>query len=144
MKADRKHRRLSAFVIPTTLFRPQGSFICGPTDFFTSCSPLAILSIISNQCRRRHGERGITRARYTFSGLRTDQSFRVVGNSEVKLPDKPVAHREQAPEAIHILPAPDVGAATVAARAPAQVAVRTFIVRLMSQGSEIRNREIHI
>jgi uncharacterized membrane protein len=34
--------------------------------------------------------------------------------------------------------------ATVAARAPAQVAVRAFIVRLMSQGSEIRNREIHI
>jgi len=45
------------------------------------------------------------------------------------LPDKPVAHREQAPEAIRILPTPDAGAATVAARAPAQVAVRTFIVR---------------
>ncbi|MGH9511562.1 MAG: hypothetical protein ACRD2U_05445 [Terriglobales bacterium] len=58
------------------------------------------------------------------------------------MPDKPVAHREQAPEAIRILPAPDAGAGTVA-RAPAQVAVRTFIVRLMSQGSEIRNREIH-
>lgn len=32
---------------------------------------------------------------------------------------------------------------SVADRAPAQSAVRTFIVRLMSQGSEIRNREIH-
>jgi len=45
------------------------------------------------------------------------------------LPGKPVAHREQAPEAIRIPPAPDAGAATMAARAPAQVAVRTFIVR---------------
>jgi len=43
--------------------------------------------------------------------------------------DKPVAHREQAPEAIRILPAPDASAATLTARAPAQVAVRTFIVR---------------
>jgi hypothetical protein len=42
---------------------------------------------------------------------------------------QPVAHREQAPEAIRILPAPDVSAATVAAHAPAQVAVRTFIVK---------------
>ena len=46
-----------------------------------------------------------------------------------QLPDKPVAHREQVPEAICIPPAADAGAATVAARAPAQVAVRTFIVR---------------
>jgi len=45
------------------------------------------------------------------------------------LPDKPVAHRAQVPEAICIPPAADAGAATVAARAPAQVAVRTFIVR---------------
>jgi len=50
-------------------------------------------------------------------------------NCKDHLPDKPVAHREQAPEAIRILPAPDAGAATVAARARAQVAVRTFIVR---------------
>ncbi len=41
----------------------------------------------------------------------------------------PVAHREQVPDAIRIPPAPDAGAATVAARAPAQVAVRTLIVR---------------
>jgi hypothetical protein len=65
----------------------------------------------------------------TFSVSGQTNVFRVAGKSEVKLPDKPVAHREQAPEAIHILPAPDVGAATLAARAPAQVAVRTFIVR---------------
>jgi len=45
------------------------------------------------------------------------------------LPDKPVAHREQVPDAICILPAPDASAATVAAHAPAQVAVRTFIVK---------------
>jgi len=50
-------------------------------------------------------------------------------NCKDHLPDKPVADREQAPEAIRILPAPDAGAATLAARAPAQVAVRTFIVR---------------
>jgi hypothetical protein len=31
-------------------------------------------------------------------------------NCKDHLPDKPVAHREQAPEAIRILPAPDVGA----------------------------------
>jgi len=48
--------------------------------------------------------------------------------------DKPVAHREQAPEAIRILPAPDASAATLTARAPAQGAVRTFIVRRMRQG----------
>jgi hypothetical protein len=53
-----------------------------------------------------------------------------------------VAHREQAPEAIRILPAPDAGAATVAARAPAQVAVRTFIGQVNESG--FRNREIHI
>lgn len=40
-------------------------------------------------------------------------------------------------------PSANASAATVADRAPAQFAVRTFIVRLMSQGSEIRNREIH-
>jgi len=33
------------------------------------------------------------------------------------------------PKAIRILPAPDASAATVAAHAPAQVAVRTFIVK---------------
>jgi hypothetical protein len=63
--------------------------------------------------------------------------------AKIKLPDKPVAHREQVPDAIRIPPAADASAATVADRAPAQFAVRTFIVRLMSQGSEIRNREIH-
>ena len=50
-------------------------------------------------------------------------------NCQDHLPDKPMAHQEQAPEAIRIPPAPDAGAATVAAGAPAQVAVRTFIVR---------------
>ena len=40
-----------------------------------------------------------------------------------------MADQEQAPEAIRIPLAPDAGAATVAARAPAEVAVRTFIVR---------------
>ena len=60
-----------------------------------------------------------------------------------QLPDEAVAHREQVPDAIRIPPAADASAATVADRAPAQSAVRTFIVRLMSQGSEIRNREIH-
>jgi hypothetical protein len=59
------------------------------------------------------------------------------------LPDEPVAHREQVPEAIRIPPAADASAATVADRAPAQFAARTFIVVLMRQGSEIRNREIH-
>ncbi len=54
-----------------------------------------------------------------------------------------VAHREQVPDAIRIPPAACASAATVADRAPAQFAIRTFIVRLMSQGSEIRNREIH-
>jgi hypothetical protein len=49
-------------------------------------------------------------------------------NCKDQLPDRPVTHREQAPEAIRILPAPDAGAATVAARTLAQVAVRTFIV----------------
>ena len=53
-----------------------------------------------------------------------------------------MAHREQAPEAIRIPLAADASAATVADRAPAQFAVRTFIVRLRSQGSEIGNREI--
>ena len=53
---------------------------------------------------------------------------------------KPVAHREQAPEAIRILPAPDAGAATVAARAPARVAVRFH--RQVNE-SVFRNREIH-
>ena len=47
------------------------------------------------------------------------------------------------PDAIRIPPANDASAATLADRAPAQSAVRTFIVRLMSQGSEVRNREIH-
>ena len=51
-----------------------------------------------------------------------------------------MAHREQDPEAIRILPAPDVGAATLAARAPAQVAVRTFIRQVNESG--FRNREI--
>jgi hypothetical protein len=64
-------------------------------------------------------------------------------NCKDQLPDKPVAHREQFPDAIRIPPAADASAPTVADRAPAQFAVRTFIVRLMSQGSEIRNREIH-
>ena len=64
-------------------------------------------------------------------------------NCKDQLPDKPVAHREQVPEAIRIAPAADASAATVANRASAQFAARTFIVRLMSQGSEIRNREIH-
>src|SRR5580658_1017024 len=45
------------------------------------------------------------------------------------LPNKPVVHREQA---IRIPPAPDATASTVTARAPAQVVVRTVIVRLMS------------
>ena len=40
-----------------------------------------------------------------------------------------VAHELGDPEAIRILPAPDVGAATLAARTPEQVALRTFIVR---------------
>ncbi|MGC2745416.1 MAG: hypothetical protein WA672_19770 [Candidatus Angelobacter sp.] len=50
-------------------------------------------------------------------------------NCKDHLPDTPVAHREQAPEAIRIPPAPDASAATVAAGAPAQVTVRTFTVR---------------
>jgi hypothetical protein len=61
--------------------------------------------------------------------ITTRRESRSKVNCKDHLPDKPVAHREQAPEAIHILPAPDVGAATLVARAPAQVAVRTFIVR---------------
>ena len=55
----------------------------------------------------------------------------------------PVAHREQVPDAIRIPPANNASAATLADRAPAQSVVRTFIVRLMSQGSEVRDREIH-
>jgi len=66
-----------------------------------------------------------------------------VARCKDQLPDKPVAHREQVPDAIRIPPAADASAATVADRAPAQFAVRTFIIRLMSPGSEIRNREIH-
>jgi hypothetical protein len=61
---------------------------------------------------------------------------KVARESTEQLPDKPVAHREQVPDAIRIPPAADASAATVADRAPAQFAVRSFIVRLMSQGSE--------
>lgn len=48
------------------------------------------------------------------------------------LPDKPVARREQAQEAIRISSGTDASAATVADRTPAQFVVRTFFVRLMS------------
>jgi hypothetical protein len=75
--------------------------------------------------------------------ITTRRESRSKVNCKDHLPDKPVAHREQVPDAIRIPPAADDSAATVADRAPAQFAVRTFIVRLMSQGSEIRNREIH-
>jgi hypothetical protein len=44
----------------------------------------------------------------------------------------PVIHPEHVPEAICIPPPPDASASTLPARAPAQVAVRTLIVRLMS------------
>ena len=45
---------------------------------------------------------------------------------------KPVIHPKRVPEAIRIPPAPDASASTLPARTPAQVAVRTLIVRLMS------------
>ena len=48
------------------------------------------------------------------------------------LPSKPVIHPEHAPEAIRIPPAPNARASTLPGRAPAQVAVRPLIVRLMS------------
>lgn len=59
-------------------------------------------------------------------------------NCKDQLRDKPVAHREQVPDALRISAAADARGPTVADRAPAQFAVRNFIVRLMSQGSEIR------
>jgi hypothetical protein len=43
-----------------------------------------------------------------------------------------VMHPEHVPEAIRIPPAPDASASTLPVRAPAQVAVRNSIVRLMS------------
>jgi hypothetical protein len=45
---------------------------------------------------------------------------------------KPVIHPEHVPEAIRIPLAPDASASTLPARAPALIAVRTLIVRLMS------------
>ena len=46
----------------------------------------------------------------------------------------PVIHPEHVPEAIRIPSDPDASASALTARAPAQVAVRTVIVRLMSDG----------
>jgi hypothetical protein len=62
----------------------------------------------------------------------TRRESRSEPTGEDHLPNKPVIHPEHGPEAIHIPPAPDATASTVTARAPAQVVVRTVIVRLMS------------
>ncbi len=68
---------------------------------------------------------GTYRVRLPTNGLSAQTS---AGERIGDLPHKAV-HGEQAPEAIRIPLALDAGAATMAARAPAQAAMRTFIVR---------------
>ena len=60
-----------------------------------------------------------------------------------QLPDKPVSIENRFQTRSAFLRSADASVAIVADRALAPFAVRTFIVSLMSQGSEIGNREIH-
>jgi hypothetical protein len=111
---------------------------CGWYGHFNK-SEMALFS----ECTDRYAQKLLDTADIVREAIYHSSRKSLESQLQRSIADKPVAHREQVPDAIRIPPAADASAATVADRAPAQFAVRTFIVRLMSQGSELRNREIH-